>query len=273
MKKIKLLLFALVVVSASSCSKGDSTDVASPTPTSFVDEAPVSGKFQKNVLIEDYTGTWCGWCPRVAYSIGKVEEVTTRSVAAAFHGGSSSEPMKYTGALAATIAGYPTGMLNRTTEWTYPENANINQAKNLSRNNVGLGLAMNSTVTSGNINLDVNIKFADNYTNAKLVVYVLEDNLIYDQTNYTSFYGGASTIAAFRHDNVVRQVLTTITGDALTGTAANQTITQNFSVPVPSNVANAANMHFVAFVIGPDGAVINVRKSATNTNQTFEQNP
>ncbi|MFM9988798.1 Omp28-related outer membrane protein [Flavobacterium sp.] len=273
MKKIKLHLFALVVILASSCSKDDNASVTSPTPIAFVDEAPVSGKFTKNVLIEDYTGTWCGWCPRVAYSIGKVEEVTTRSVAVAFHGGSSTEPMKYTGTLAATIAGYPTAMLNRTTEWNYPENANITQAKNLSRNNVGLGLAMNSTVTGGNINLDVNIKFVDNYTNVKLVVYALEDNLIYDQTNYTSFYGGVSTIAGFRHDNVVRQVFTSVTGDALTGTTANQTVTKNFTVSVPSNITNVVNMHFVAFVIGADGAAINVRKSATNINQPFEQNP
>lgn len=271
MKKIKLHLFALMVVLATSCSGDDATTL--PIVPTTEDEAPISGKFQKNVLIEDYTGTWCGWCPRVAYSIEKVEEATTKSVSVALHGGSSTEPMKYTGSLPITITGYPTAMLNRKIEWKYPENANIVQAKKLSKNNIGLGLAMNSTVSGGNINLDVNIKFVEDYTNAKLVVYLVEDNLVYDQVNYTSFYGGTSTIANFRHDNVLRQVFTDINGDALTGTTSNQTLTKNFTVAVPANVTNTANMHFVAFVVGPDGTAINVRESDINVNQTFEQNP
>jgi len=68
-------------------------------------------------------------------------------------------------------------------------------------------VAMNSTVSGGTINLDVNVKFAQDYTNLKLVVYAVEDNLIYNQTNYTSFYGGGSYISNFEHDNVLRACL------------------------------------------------------------------
>lgn len=272
MKKIKLPFFALAAVLLfSSCSKDDNAESSNSSQT--VSDTPIPGLFQKNVLIEDYTGTWCGWCPRVAYSIQKVEEATTKSVAVAVHGGSGSEPMRYTGSLPIVIQGYPTGMLDRTVEWVYPENSHVSQAKNLSKNNCGLGLSMNSTVTGGTINLDVKIKFAQDYTNTKLVVYLLEDNLVYDQTNYTSYFGGGSTIANFDHDNVLRQALTNINGDNLTGTTASQTITKNFNFPVPANVTNVNNIHFVAFVVGTNGGAINVRKSAPNTDQAFEQNP
>ncbi|TGD58018.1 Omp28-related outer membrane protein [Flavobacterium humi] len=271
MKKLKLHFFALaVILAATSCSKDDAPESTGSTP---VNDDPISGMFQKNVLIEDYTGTWCGWCPRVAYSIQQVENVTTKSVAVAVHGGSASEPMRYTGSLPIDIQGYPTGMLDRTVEWVYPENTHINQAKNLAKNNSGLGLAMNSTVSGGTIDLNVKIKFAQDVTNAKLVVYLVEDNLVYDQTNYTSYFGGGATIANFDHDNVLRQTLTSITGDALTGTTASQTITKNFNLPIPANVTNAANIHFVAFVTGSNGGAINVRKAAPNTDQAFEVNP
>ncbi|MGH2666874.1 Omp28-related outer membrane protein [Flavobacterium sp.] len=272
MKKITSHFFALtLVLLVASCSKDDAPSEGSSTPA--VNDDPIPGMFQKNVLIEDYTGTWCGWCPRVAYSIEAVKTATTKSVAVAIHGGSASEPMRYTGSLPIEIQGYPTGMLDRTVEWVYPENTHINQAKNLSRNNAGLGIAMNSTVSGGNINLDVKIKFAKDLTNTKLVVYLVEDNLVYNQTNYTSFYGGTSTISNFEHDNVLREALTSINGDALTGTTTGQTITKNFTLTLPTNVTNAANLHFVAFVIGSNGGAINVREALPNVDQSFEQNP
>jgi len=69
-------------------------------------------------------------------------------------------------------------------------------------------------------------------------------------------------------------LFTNILGDDITGTTTTgQTITKNFSVPVPSNVSNVANMRFVAFVIGFDEKAINVRATTPGENQSFEQNP
>ena len=106
----------------------------------------------------------------------------------------------------------------------------------------------------------------------KLVVYVLEDKLIYRQTNYSTFYGGVNPIPSFEHNHVLRASLTNLLGDALTNTNYNQTVTTNFSVPIPSNVANPANINFVAFVIEENNNVINVRAANRNENQTFQEN-
>ncbi len=272
----------MAVALFASCSKDDSSGSGSSATPVVVDNTPISGQFQKRVLIEDYTGTWCGWCPRVAYGIGKVYDQTTKAVAVAIHQKSgSTDPFDYPAASPLVsqinLQGYPTGMLNRTVEWSYPENSNTGQVKNLILNNVGLGLAMNSTVAAGNINLDVKIKFAKDYTGLKLVVYVLEDNLYYNQTNYTSNLYGSGTVSplvSFKHDHVLRANLTDILGDAITeSTITGQTITKNFSVPLPANISNVANMSFVAFVIGTDKKAINVRAAATGEDQTFEQNP
>jgi hypothetical protein len=284
MKNYKIFIFSIVVALFASCSKDSSSGSSSGSGTTpvVVDNTPVSGQFQKRVLIEDYTGTWCGWCPRVAYGIGKVYEQTTKAVAVAIHQKSgSSDPYDYPAASPLVsqinLQGYPTGMLNRTVTWNYPENSNTGQVKNLILNNVGLGLAMKSTVSGGNINLDVKIKFASDYTGLKLVVYVLEDNLYYNQTNYTSNLYGSGTVSplvSFKHDRVLRANLTNVLGDAITETTASgQTITKNFSVPVPANISNVANMNFVAFVIGTDKKAINVRAAASGEDQLFEQNP
>jgi len=281
MKNYKRIIILVAAIFFASCSKDDSSSGGSGggNVTTPVNDDPVSGQFQKRVLIEDYTGAWCGYCPRVAYGIERVMEQTTKAVPVAIHQQTSSgyDPYHFSGAdplkSMISLSGYPTGMLNRTVAWNYPENSNITQVKNLTGNNVGLGLAMNSTVSGGNINLDVKVKFASDYTDLKLVVYVLEDNLFDTQTNYTSFYGGGSVINNFENDHVLRASLTDILGESITGTTTGQTVTRNFSVPVPASVSNTANMSFVAFVVGNNKKAINVRASVPGENQTFEQNP
>lgn len=274
MKKLNQILCVLALATVASCSKSEE-----PQPTTFVDPstvAPISGQFQKRVLIEDYTGTWCGWCPRVAYGIQKVEELGIRAVPVAIHNG---DPMAWgnSSTWPEAVNSFPTAMLNRKALWNYPENTNTKQVKYLNGNNCELGLAMNSTVSGGNINLDVNVKFAKDYTDLKLVVYVLEDNLVYNHTNYTSGLYGTGTvnpIVNFDNDHVLRSCLTNIQGDAIQGTTTNGlTVTKNFSVSVPSNVQNVANMNFVAFVVDANGKAINSRAAAPGDNQSFEQNP
>jgi hypothetical protein len=224
--------------------------------------------------MEDYTGTWCGYCPRMAYGIQKVEEQGIRAIPVALHGGSNTDPFLYSGTLPTTISGYPTGKLNRLTDWDYLSTSDVNKVKKLNGNNCPIGLAMNSTILGNTVNLDVKVKFKSDFTGLKLVVYVVEDGLIYNQANYTSYYGGASTISGFRHDNVLRACYTDILGDALTGTTDGATVTKNFSLSVPNNVQNVANMRFVAFVVDAVGRAINVRETNTSVeNQAFEQNP
>lgn len=276
MKNYKLFILLVVTAFFVACSKDDSSGSGTAP---VANDNPISGQFQKRVLIEDFTGTWCGYCPRVAYGIDQVMLQTTKAVPVAIHQQSSSfDPYHFAGAAPLVsqinLTGYPTAMLNRVTEWGYPENANAGQVKGLVSNNCGLGLALNSTVSAGNINLDVNIKFAKDYTGLKLIVYALEDNLIYNQTNYTSFYGGGNVIANFEHDNVLRASLTNILGDDITGTTTTgQVVTKNFSIPVPSNVSNVSNLHFVAFVVGSDKKTINVRAENPGENQVYEVNP
>lgn len=269
-KSILLIAFTLLF----SCSKDDNTATYTPTATiDYSTEAPISGQFQRNVLIEDYTGTWCGYCPRMSYGIQKIEEQGIRLVPVAIHGGSNTEPFLYNGPLPTTISGYPTGKLNRSADWDYFSASDVNRVKKLNGNNCPIGLAMNSTITGNAVNLNVNIKFKSDYTGLKLVVYVVEDGLIYNQTNYTSYYGNVSTILGFTHDNVLRSCYTNILGDAISGTTDGATVTKNFNMNVPTNVQNVANMRFVAFVVDANGKAINSRAAAPSDNQSFEQNP
>lgn len=231
--------------------------------------------FAKRVLIEDYTGTWCGYCPRVSYGIEQVLAQTEYAVPVAIHRG--NDPYNFSGASVLEnligLQGYPTAMLNRLTEWKYPEPNNVNQVVALTQGTLPkLGLAMTANVSGGNVNLTVKTKFGKTISGAKLVVYALENGLIYNQVNYTSYFGGGSTITGFTHDHVVRAVFTNILGDEIPTSESvyDNVYTKTFSVAVPSNVANVSNMEFVAFIVGSDKKAINVRKAVSGDNQSFE---
>jgi hypothetical protein len=243
-----------------------------------VDAPPISGLFKKKMLIEDYTGTWCGNCTRVSYAIEKVKEQTDQMVTIAIHNGvdpyhfSGIQPLKDLISPNNDLE-LPQSRLNRTITWTYPEVSNIQQALNLTSNNSGLGLAIHSATGNGSIDLDVKVKFAQNYENLKLVVYILENNLIYRQYNYTNYFGAINPVTNFEHNHVLRTSLTNLLGNPLSNTNFNQTLTTNFSLPIPSNISNADNISYVAFVVDANNNVINVRAAESNEDQTFEQNP
>jgi hypothetical protein len=232
--------------------------------------------FNKRVLIEDFTGTWCQFCPRVSYAIELVNAQTSDATIAAIHRG--SDPYNFTGATALenqiNLSGYPTAMLNRTTEWNYPETAttSINQAVNLTSGvNPKLGVAMETTTSGNTSTINVKVKFGKSFSNLKLVVYALEDNLIYNQTNSTSYYGGANPIIGFEHDHVLRAVLSSsILGESITGsTNYNDEFSKSFTYTIPGNV-NTSNVRFVAFVIDSSNKALNSREAGPNETQSFE---
>ena len=275
MKIFKLISFISVLFFGISCN--DTNAIYSEIPVNDAVDAPaVAGQFNKNVLLEDYTGTWCGNCTRVAYGIEQVVSKTDRAVVVAIHNGmdpyhfAGFEPLKDMISPNYDLE-LPQARLNRTITWTDPD-TNSQDALNLTSNNCGLGVAMNSSVSEGMINLDVNVKFAQNYSNLKVVVYVLEDHLIYRQVNYSNYYEAQHYVNDFEHNHVLRASLTHLLGDAIPESGFGEVFTKSFSVPIPSNVANAENLSFVAIVTDANNNAINSRASKPNEDQAFQEN-
>lgn len=276
MKSIKALLSLLTLVTILSCSE---TKVIENIPDDTETAPPVSGYFKKRVLIEDYTGTWCGNCTRVSYAIDQMYDQSDKVVSVAIHNG--NDPYNFIGIqplkemiLPNADLELPQSRLNRTIVWTSPEPSNLQQAKSLTGNNAGLGIAMSSTVANGTVNLDVQMKFAQNYTGLKIVVYALENHLIFKQANYTSYYGNVNPVLNYEHNHVLRQGITNLLGDSITEeTTAGQTVTKSFSFPIPANFTNPENISFVAMIVNADNLSLNARHADKNENQSFEQNP
>lgn len=270
-------LFLAVALATVSCQK---TEIIEIKPDTTPLAPPVSGYFNKNVLIEDYTGTWCGNCTRVAWAIEEAKKASDKVVSVAIHNGNDPyhfagiEPLKNLVFPGVNSLALPLSRLNRMMVWTFPETTYIQEAIDLTSNNTTLGLAMSSTVANGQINLEVRTRFLEDYSNLKLVVYLLEDHLLYNQRNYIDeLYGGLPMIPNFEHNHVLRASLTDIVGEEMEGTSRNATVIRQFNIPVPDNIANAENLSFVAFVTDANHIALNARAALANEVQDFQENP
>lgn len=276
MRILKSTFVLLTAVLLNSCSE---TDVTYGKIDESIDAPAISGLFKKRVLVEDFTGTWCGNCTRVAYGLEQLLEQSDKVVPVAVHNG--DDPFSYEGIEPLRAQIYPetgdfplpTARLNRTIFWKFPVDINIQQAKNLTSSNCGLGLAIKSSIQNGKLNVDVNLKFAQDYSNLKLVVYIMEDGLTYNQVNYTSFYNNQNPVINFVHNHVLRSVLTNILGDQINqNTNAGIVLTKQFSINLPSNIANSTKISIAAFVLDSKNTSINARDAKINEDQDFEVN-
>jgi thiol-disulfide isomerase/thioredoxin len=236
----------------------------------------IAPRFTTKMLIEDYTGTWCGWCPRMSKSIQDLHagQDGDRIIAVAIH---NNDAMTF--ALEGQmrnrfgVTGFPTGILNRDARWSASSNdaMNLSQPRALLNIVKPVGLAINSSLSGSTVNATVKVGFDFDQTGTKLVAVLLENGKVASQTNYTGNYGGGSTLTGFVHNEILRANFTDIFGDVIPDASSigGGEYTTTLSVGVPAGVNNA-NMEIVAFVIDSSNKVINVQRAPVGTNQPFD---
>lgn len=235
----------------------------------------VASTHTTKVMVEDYTGTWCGYCPRLAYKLDQLALNNANVIPVAVH---NDTPFGFPQVSAMEgefgIGGYPTGKINRTITWNETDNQVLNQLNG----NRSCGLAINSSISGNDLSVTAKVHYdIDAGEEHKLVVYVLEDGLHYDQVNYMNgdssspWYNAGNPILNFEHENVARVVLTNVFGDVIpTGdTVLGSTYTKDFNYTIPA-AYTAANLELVAFVVDSSNEVVNVQIVKAGSDQDFD---
>jgi hypothetical protein len=235
---------------------------------------PTNASFVSRVLVEEYSGTWCGNCPAILYGVDLLHKQTDKAIVIGFHLFNGDPFITSQGnSLASSlgITGVPTGKINRTTNWNGPQYENVPQVTNQIMPKANLGLAINSVVSGSVLNATITVSYGQPLAgNAKLTVYLVEDKLFFTQSNYSSnLYSGQSSIPNFEYNGVIRSIVSNLSGDAVAnnGTA----VTKTYSTALPSNISNTANVRLVAFVTNDAGTVINVQDAKLGTTKNLEK--
>jgi thiol-disulfide isomerase/thioredoxin len=235
---------------------------------------------KRKVVIEDYTGTWCGYCPSVAAAIVESHDMTDDISVVAIHETANSNPDPYHFPQVQLLQdefgvdGLPAARLNRTTTWNSPYETSV--VTGMAGENTDLAISINSNLTGNNLSVDVNVIFENgSMTGDRLVVYLLENGLIYEQTNYynedptSPFYQLGNPIPDFEHNEVLRLSLTDIFGEDIPETPAFSDYTKNLNVTIPSEY-NANNLELVVMVVSDDNTARNSQFADVNENKEYE---
>lgn len=262
---------AAVVFLAASCQK---SDVQTPASSQSVntDEFGLSTSavppkiYLSRALVEDYTGAWCGYCPRMAYKLEELTDNNPRVISQGNHNGDvmqTADESKLEGYY--PIIGFPTAWMMRNK--TYNDNgdilnladtAQVSQAY-LSKND-SVGLAIGTRLSGNTLKGIVKVGFGTTYNvPLKLVVNLVEDNVTASddpQSNYYNtdpagnpFYGAGDYIPTFVHHNVYREAATDALGNIIpaTSTVVGKEYSMRFNFDLSKY--NKANCKVIAFVV------------------------
>lgn len=229
---------------------------------------------KRKVLLEDYTGAWCGYCPRMTAAIEAVHALTDDMVAVAIHN-EDEMALPQEEILRDTIGvpGFPHGRINRTINWINPHPPAAATA--FAGEPTDIAIAISSEITDGIINVKVRVSSATAIASDKLVVYLLEDGILSDQTNYfdndpaSPYYQMGNPMIDFVNNDVLRETFTNILGDAIPQTGALVEYTRTFSESLSSNY-NQENLRVAAMVVTSDNTARNAQAALVNEAKDYE---
>ncbi|MEO8770816.1 MAG: Omp28-related outer membrane protein [Ferruginibacter sp.] len=233
----------------------------------------VSAGFINHVLVEEYSGTWCGNCPAILYGVDLVHQQTDRSVIVGIHLLNDDPYITTDGNTLASnlgVTGVPTGYINRTISWAGPQYENVSQVINEIQASSNAGLAISSAINGNTITASIKVGYIQPLSgNAKLTVYLVEDSLYYTQRNYSAtLYNGQPYIPGFEYNGVLRAIVSSLSGDDIANSGSLNE--KNYSISIPANIANIANIRLVAFVSNDVGSVVNVQDAKVGEIKDFE---
>ncbi len=157
--------------------------------------APIVPALGKMVIVEEATGTWCGWCPRGAVALEFLaKDYHGFAQGIAVHNGDPMTDVMYDTGLGNLISGYPSAMVDRGNDinpssiWSYVNDALTTPPT---------AFLVNGAQIVGNkldVSITVDFKAVAN-NNWKLACVVVEDSVTgttsaYNQSN--SYSGGGS---------------------------------------------------------------------------------
>lgn len=230
--------------------------------------------FKHKVLIEDFTGTWCGWCTRIMYAIELVESQTHNTVPVAIH---NNDEFDYSGRMPLETflqieGAYPFASLNRTTIWMPLQHQRIDQPISMIQPMSPIGIKINSNLGNNSGTVDVSFSFKEDIAGElRYVIYILENGLTANQKNYyNNLYGGDVTLHNFVHNHVLIGVHGNILGNNLEQSAIENSEVTLSNLAVNYSSQNVNNLQVVAFLIDAQGAVLNVQIANGNTEKDYE---
>lgn len=266
---------------------GDTTTV-NPNPQDGA-ISPIPESFTQKVVIEEATGTWCGWCPMGTAMMDKyIGQYPNRVYGVAIHSGDEMENKAMIAALDRVydLAGYPSGLINRLASpssrdlFMHPEEWTEAIDKHLETTSTSVGIALETNINEADaiatvqahvgFGKDVNTSF-----DYRVLIYLIEDGIVSAQQNYLAgdtrfkggeydkYYNSPAVIQDYVHNHVAKRAFTSLDGEEIEATNVGEF--KKFKKSFQINLTRSDNLSesYVVAVVLRDGSkpyVLNAQK-------------
>lgn len=261
-----IIIALLAIATFLSCDfVNNPTDVSPTTRTN-------TNAVTRKILIEDYTGHYCGQCPPAAEELHKIEVLYKGNIIGlAVHAGFFADPRHlyptdfrnatgnaYDNLFGNSAAGNPNGLINRI---GYPTSTHIkswsswaSSVNSLINTPATFQLKLNNNFNPATRNLNTTITLTSLVKNTgiyKLVVLMSEDSIVAEQKD-DRFNPSLMTNYIFNH--VLRTSINSAWGDAvfLSGANTNDSIVKQYTNFYVNGAYKPEHCHVIAFVYDAD---------------------
>jgi hypothetical protein len=183
----------------------------------------------RNVLIEYYSGTWCGNCPCAHQALSDIKNTYPQTIALSYHGGGNDPWQNFNGDQVRTLLGFSAsaaGIIDRKSNQV-GYSSWMTRVSDRYANSQMSPVNLNVTAKSFNsvtrtLDMTIDATALENLTGQYKISFVLtEDNLVYPQ-NYYAQCGTPGYVNNYVHSHVVRSMLNGASGENLNSGAWNQ---------------------------------------------------
>lgn len=282
MKKLLFLLFALSVVLV-ACNTSTTEDIPDPKDTT----PTVPSSFTKKVMIEEFTGEWCGACPAGQRAIQDAANANPgKVVAMGLHKANPNDRYENAHSLGMisylvselrhpglSSIGYPTiligrakGANNQVINGFGSSSTGAEVSKQLAEEAI-CGLRLETSINGDKLDIKVAYSFkAEAQGQVKLIVALLENNL--DGSLQVS--GGSN----YMHQHVLRELITSTSGLSIDGSTTG-VIEEVEYKDIDLSAYVASECEVVAYIVEDSGTwdghkVLNAQDVHAGDNKDFD---
>lgn len=209
---------------------------------------------KRNVLIEEFTGVGCGYCPDGHASANAIcAQYPDHAWAINIHAGGYASGSGYETTdgddihdeYHSQISGYPCGVVNRGSVQDRGQWAST--AITVRGQDSPVNIAATATIDPMTRQLDINVEVyytgSQSVTTNYLNVALVQNNIIGPQSNYGSQVQGypynqdyVLPDGSYRHMHMLRDMITDPWGEAITGLSAGTFYEKNYSYSIPASI-------------------------------------
>jgi len=236
----------------------------------------ISQSFPRKVIMEEGTGTWCGWCPRGTVGMAFLKnKYPDTFIGIAVHNGDPMTVTAYVNYMEKFFSGYPEAVVNRSTDligdpYFDSENAYLSE---IAQSPIA-GIKLSGAFTDANrtaiaLKTVTTFGFSLNNANYRLAYVLLENGVTgYAQTNFYAGGGNGemggyesrpSSITNMVFDDVARGIYSDpagISGSIPTTVTEMTPLEHNYTITLPSSIKDKSKLEVVVMLLNANTEVI-----------------